>query len=85
MASIDDIMEAEAAVRTGQIKIHRPEAFEGMRAAGKLAAACLDMLTPYVVPGVATGELDRLAREFVLAHDALPACLFYRGYYNTCI
>jgi methionyl aminopeptidase len=83
MASIDDIMEAEAAVRTGQIKIHGPEAFEGMRAAGKLAAACLDMLTPHVVPGVATGELDRMAREFILAHDALPACLFYRGYYNT--
>ena len=32
--------------RTRGIKIHDAEGFEGMRAAGKLAAACLDMLTP---------------------------------------
>jgi methionyl aminopeptidase len=81
MALVEDLLESE--VRTGQIKIHGPEAFEGMRRAGRLAAECLDMLTEHVVPGVATGELDRLAREFILDHGALPACLFYRGYYNT--
>jgi methionyl aminopeptidase len=70
--------------RTGRrIKIHAPEDFAGMRAAGRLAAACLDMLTPYVQPGVVTGELDRMAREFILDHGALPACLFYRGYSHT--
>jgi methionyl aminopeptidase len=69
--------------RTGQIKLHGPEGFEGMRRAGRLAAECLDMLAPYVVPGVVTDELDRLAREFVLDHGALPACLFYRGYAKT--
>ena len=81
MALADDVLEAE--VRTGQIKIHGPEGFEGMRAAGRLAAECLDMLTPYVKPGVVTGELDRLAREFTLDHGALPACLYYRGYSHT--
>ena len=30
--------------KTGQIKIHGPGAFEGMRKAGRLAAECLDML-----------------------------------------
>ena len=48
--------------------------------AGRIAAECLDMLIPYVVPGVATEKLDRLAREFILDHGALPACLFYSGY-----
>ncbi len=76
-----DIDETET--RTGRIKIHGPEAFAGMRAAGLLAAQCLDMLTPHVVPGVETAELDRLAREFILDHDALPACLYYRGYSHT--
>ena len=73
-----DILDAE--YRTGQIKIHSKEDFEGMRRAGKLAAECLDMLTPYVVPGVVTDRLDTLAREFILDHGALPACLGYRGY-----
>ncbi len=30
--------------KNGQIKIHGPEAFEGMRRAGRLAAEALDML-----------------------------------------
>jgi methionyl aminopeptidase len=82
MAFVDDVLEAE--IRTGQIKIHTdPEAFEGMRRAGRLAAECLDMLVPHVVPGVSTEHLDRLAREFVLDHGALPACLFYKGYSHT--
>ena len=81
MAFTDDVLEAET--RTGQIKIHTPEDFEGMRRAGRLAAECLDMLVPHVKPGVSTGELDDLAREFVLDHGALPACLGYRGYGHT--
>ncbi len=81
MSLADDITQSP--VRDGRIKIHGPEGFVGMRAAGLLAAQCLDMLTPYVVPGVATAELDRLAREFILDHAALPACLFYRGYSHT--
>ena len=81
MAFTEDVLEAET--RTGQIKIHGPEGFEGMRRAGRLAAECLDMLTPHVKPGAVTGELDRLAREFILDHGAIPACLFYKGYGHT--
>ena len=79
--TLNDVLEAET--RTGEIRVHGPEGFEGMRVAGKLAAECLDMLTPHVVPGVVTDELDRLAREFILDHGALPACLGYRGYTKT--
>jgi methionyl aminopeptidase len=75
---------AEAPPRhTTQIKLHGPDAFAGMRKAGRLAAECLDMLAPYVVPGVMTSTLDDLAREFVLAGGGLPACLFYKGYRHT--
>ncbi len=76
-----DYLDAE--VRDGAIKIHGPEGFAGMRVAGRLAAECLDMLIPHVQPGVSTAELDRLAREFILDHGALPACLFYKGYSHT--
>ncbi|WP_374575598.1 type I methionyl aminopeptidase [Phenylobacterium sp.] len=80
---MNDALTLEVEGRTGQIKIHGPEDFEGMRRAGKLAAECLDMLVPHVVPGVVTDELDRLAREFILDHGALPSCLGYRGYTKT--
>jgi methionyl aminopeptidase len=82
--SLAEILEPKLAPhRTHEIKIHGPEAFEGMRRAGKLAAECLDMLTPHVQPGVVTDDLDRMAREFILDNGALPACLFYRGYSKT--
>ncbi len=65
---------------TGQIKLHGPEAFAGMRKAGRLAAEALDLLTPLVVPGITTGELDQTALQFALDNNAVPAALNYRGY-----
>lgn len=63
-----------------------PEDFEGMRKAGRLAAECLDYITPYVEPGVTTEYLDDLCRRFIQSHGAIPACLGYHGYpKSTCI
>jgi methionyl aminopeptidase len=70
-------------VQVGAIRRYRPEDFDGMRRAGRLAAECLDMLVPLVVPGVSTDAVDRAAREFILDHGALPACLGYKGYTKT--
>jgi methionyl aminopeptidase len=68
------------------ITLHTPEDFAGMRAAGQLAAAVLDYITPFVVPGVATERLDLLSEEFMRDHNAIPATLGYRGYPKaTCI
>jgi len=76
--------EAEAYEGRGAIKIHDPKvAFPGMAAAGRLAAACLDMLVSETKAGVTTGRLDDLARQFVFDNGALPACVFYRGYRHT--
>ncbi len=69
-----------------RIVLHAPEDFAGMRAAGRLAAQSLDMITPHVKPGVTTGELDRLIHEFTIANNAIPATLGYRGYpKSSCI
>ena len=51
-----------------------------MRRAGRLAAETLDFITPHVVPGVTTGELDKLCHDFILDHKAIPAPLNYRGF-----
>jgi methionyl aminopeptidase len=63
-----------------RITIHRPEDFEGMRRAGRLAAETLDMITPHVKPGVTTEQIDRLIHDHILANNAVPATLGYRGY-----
>jgi methionyl aminopeptidase len=69
--------------RSETIRIHGEADFAGMRAAGKLAAECLDMLATQVKPGVVLDDLDDLAREFMLDNGSTPACLFYRGYTKT--
>ena len=62
------------------IKIHGPDAFEGMRKAGRLAAEVLDFITPHVRPKVTTERLDKLCHDFIVARGAVPAPLGYRGY-----
>jgi methionyl aminopeptidase len=75
------VMAADARTTyTGQIKLHGPEDFAGMRKAGRLAAEVLDMLVGRVTPGVTTDELDRLCHDHIVAHGASPAPLNYRGY-----
>lgn len=69
--------------KTGQIKLHGPEAFAGMRKAGQLVAKCLDMLIDEVRPGVPTERIDQLVMDYAFDHDALPATLMYRGYKKT--
>lgn len=72
--------------KNGQIKIHGPEAFAGMRAAGRLAAQGLDLMVDVVKPGITTNQLDRMLFEFAMDNKAYPATLFYRGYRkSSCI
>lgn len=66
--------------RDGTVKIHGREAFEGMRRAGRLAAAALDAVTPLVRPGVTTEAIDEMLLDFALQHGAIPAPLNYRGF-----
>ena len=59
------------------IPIKTDSEIEKMRVAGRLAAAVLDYITPFVKPGANTGELDKLCHEFIAAHGAVPAPLNY--------
>ena len=63
-----------------RIKLHGPEEFAAMRRAGRLAAETLDFITPHVVPGITTGELDRLCHDYIVERKAVPAPLGYRGF-----
>ena len=70
----------QPARRNGQIRLHGPGDFEGMRKAGRLTAEALDLVGPLVKPGVTTASLDRFVFEFARDHGAYPAPLNYRGY-----
>lgn len=48
-----------------------------LREAGRLVADTFEMLRPHVVPGVSTGELDRIAEAYIRSKGALP---IYKGY-----
>jgi methionyl aminopeptidase len=62
------------------IPIHDRAGFDAMHKAGRLAAEILDRITPFVVPGVTTGELDDRIHRDMLDHHAIPATIGYRGY-----
>ncbi|MDE1900702.1 MAG: type I methionyl aminopeptidase [Alphaproteobacteria bacterium] len=64
----------------GLIEIHGEEDFAAMRAAGRLAADLLDYITPFVVPGARTGDLDDMCDAFTRERGAVSAPLGYRGY-----
>jgi methionyl aminopeptidase len=51
-----------------------------MAEAGTVVARTLELLKEHVRPGVTTGELDRIADEFIRSHDGVPTFKGYRGY-----
>jgi methionyl aminopeptidase len=53
---------------------------DSIRAAAQLVARTLEMLGENVRPGVTTGELDRLAEDFIRSHGGRPAFKGYRGF-----
>ncbi len=61
--------------------IKTPEEIEKMRVAGALAAQTLEMIRPYVKPGVTTGELDRICHNYITQDlGGIPAPLNYNGF-----
>lgn len=51
-----------------------------IRRSGTIAADTLAHLEQFVRPGVTTHELDAIAQDYLVAHDAYPSCLGYRGF-----
>jgi len=55
-----------------------------MRVAGRLAAEVLEMITPCVVPGISTGESDRICHDYIVdTQKSIPANVGYNGFEKT--
>ena len=68
------------------ITFKTPEEQDLMRVAGRLTADVLDMIGPYVKPGISTNELDQICHDYIInTQQAIPAPLNYRGFpKSTC-
>ncbi len=52
-----------------------------MRVAGRLAAEVLEMIGPYVQPGVTTDQLNQICHDYIVdVQKAIPAPLNYKGF-----
>ena len=67
-----------------KINLKNKDQIAQMRIAGQLAAEVLVMITPFVIPGVSTEELDQRCHDFIVnEQNAIPANVGYSGYKKT--
>jgi methionyl aminopeptidase len=60
--------------------VYPPEAVERIRESGRIAAQAIELVGASIRPGVTTDELDAIGHDFMVAHDAYPSTLGYRGF-----
>ena len=60
--------------------VYAPKDFKRLRVSGDLVARCFDFISPYVVAGTSTGEIDRLVAQFLREKGARSSDLGYMGY-----
>ena len=65
--------------------VYTAHEIELIRESGRIAAQAIALVGEHVAPGVTTEQLDAIAHEFIVANDAYPSTLGYRGYpKSTC-
>ncbi len=62
-----------------------PDAFDDemvarIRVAARIAAQALEEVGRHIAPGITTDELDAIGHDFLVAHEAYPSTLGYRGF-----
>ena len=60
--------------------MYTDEEIERVRIAGRIAANAIVEAGKACIPGNSTDQIDKIAHEFLLDHNAYPSCLGYRGF-----
>jgi methionyl aminopeptidase len=60
--------------------VYTDEAVARIRDSGRIAAQAIALVGASIRPGVSTDELDAIGHDFMVANDAYPSTLGYRGY-----
>lgn len=63
-----------------RIRFKTPDQIAGIRKAGQLTVATLDMVEKEIRPGITTDYINTLVHEYTLNSQAIPAPLNYRGF-----
>lgn len=82
-------------VRPHYVGRPRPDRYDGpdvqsadviqrMRLAGRVAAQAMRAGAAVIAPGVTTDEIDQVIHDFLIANDAYPSTLGYRGFPKSC-
>jgi methionyl aminopeptidase len=63
------------------VTIKTADEIEKLRVAGRLAAEVLEMIQPYIEPGISTAEIDRICHDYMVnVQKVIPAPLNYHGF-----
>ena len=65
------------------ISIKTPEEIELLRIAGEITGDTHNYLKKFIKPGITTGELDKLAYDYILSRDCTPSFKGYEGFPGT--
>jgi methionyl aminopeptidase len=81
----DRIPRPEYVGRRGPAKYTGTDRYEAdeitrIRTAGRIAAQAVEAVAASIRPGITTDELDAIGHDFLMAHDAYPSALGYRGF-----
>ncbi|TFD89257.1 type I methionyl aminopeptidase [Cryobacterium serini] len=60
--------------------VYSTEKIELIRDSGRIAAEAIAAVGRAIVPGVTTEQLDQIGHDYLVANDAYPSTLGYRGY-----
>jgi methionyl aminopeptidase len=60
--------------------VYNAASIELIRESGRIAAQAIEAVGAAIRPGISTNELDLIAHDFIVSHDAYPSTIGYRGY-----
>ncbi|MCS0498103.1 type I methionyl aminopeptidase [Protaetiibacter mangrovi] len=60
--------------------VYSPAEIERIRTSGRIAAQAVEAVGAAIRPGITTDELDAVAHDFLVTHEAYPSTLGYRGF-----
>lgn len=60
--------------------VYSPDEIERIRESGRIAARAIEAVGAAIRPGITTNDLDVVAQDFLVAQDAYPSTLGYRGF-----
>ncbi len=60
--------------------VYAPKDFKRLRVSGDIVARCFEFITPHIVTGISTNQIDKMVAEFLKENNATSSSLGYHGF-----